>query len=76
MQLAISTVLEVNAKFDNLGGKLCRTLEDIQARLLDQIKALDLKLQEFEAVDKLMDQIKETESKIQGSKVVSTFKSN
>lgn len=65
----ISTILEVNVKFDNLEGKLCKTLEDIQARLSDQFKALELKLQKFEVINRLTDQIKELESKVQGSKV-------
>ena len=49
--VVISTILEVNVKFDNLEGKLCKTLEDIQARLSDQFKALELKLQKFEVID-------------------------
>ena len=39
-----AVILTVNAKFNNLDGKLYKTLEDIQARLSDQIKALELKL--------------------------------
>ena len=54
----ISTILEVNAKFNNLDGKFCKTLENIQTQLSDQIKALELKLQKFEVIDKLTDQIK------------------
>ena len=69
----ISTILEVNVKFDNLEGKFCKTLEDIQVRLSDQIKTLELKLQNLDKVDRLTDQITELESKIHGSKVADQF---
>ena len=65
----ISTILEVNTKFNNLDGKFCKNLEDIQTRLSDQIKALELKLKKFEVVDKITDQIKKLESKMQGFKM-------
>ena len=70
----ISTILEVNVKFDNLEGKFCKTLEDIQVRLSDQIKTLELKLQNLDKVDRLTDQITEFESKIYGSKVADQIK--
>ena len=65
----ISTILEVNIKFDNLEGKFCKTLEDIQVQLSDQIKTLEQKLQNLDKVDQLTDHITELELKIHRSKV-------
>ena len=65
----ISTILEVNTKLNNLDGKFCKNLEDIQTRLSDQIKALELKLKKFKVVDKITDQIKKLESKMKGFKM-------
>ena len=65
----IATVLEVNIKIDNLEGKFSKSLEDTQAKLLEQFKALELKLQKIQAIDQLKDQLKKLESMVQGSKV-------
>ena len=48
-------------------------MEDIQVRLSDQIKTLELKLQNLDKVDRLTDQITELELKIHGSKVADQF---
>ena len=65
----ITTVLEVNIKIDNLEGKFSKSLEDTQAKVLEQFKALELKLQKIQAIDQLKDQLKKLESMVQGSKV-------
>ena len=65
----ISTILEVNVNFDNFEGKFCKTLNDIQVQLSNQIKELEQKLQNLDKVDRLTDQIAELESKIHGSRV-------
>ena len=65
----------MNAKIDNIEGKLCKSLEDTQARLLDQIKALELKLQKFQEIAQLPDQIKKLELTVQGSKVADQLSS-
>ena len=54
-------MLEVNIKIDNFEGKLSKSLEDTQAKLLEQFKALELKLQKIQAIDQLKDQLKKLE---------------
>ena len=44
-------------------------MEDIQARLSNQIETLELKLQKFKVIDGPTDQIKKFESKVQWPKV-------
>ena len=62
-------MLEVNIKINNFEGKFSKSLEDTQDKLLEQFKALELKLQKIQAIDQLKDQLKKLESMVQGSKV-------